>query len=113
MIYDIASMGRHQGTDGIGILILCGMFRQDFPWLYEVAAETYRVFQTATQTERQEAAERMRDVTDITFRSPLSEILSINRESYSVFKDMPAMIDKLLDRMMEVPPKKKARVRAI
>jgi hypothetical protein len=113
MVLDMLEMEKFPNSEGVGLLFLCSVFREDFPWLYEVAADVYRTLQNGTLSEREEAIQMLTHVAHMTFHGPLSEVVGGGREMYSTYKEMPRVLDEYCHRLLSNPPKKRSRVRAI
>lgn len=113
MILDIAEREKSPTGDGTALLILCGVFREDFPWLYEIAANVYRTVQDGTIAERDEAIQTLLHVSRMTFHGPLSDIMGASRDMFSMYKEMPMILEGYCHRLMANPPKKRPRVRVL
>jgi hypothetical protein len=113
IILEISGGEKYPNSDGAALLILCGVFREDFPWLYEIAANVYRTLQDGTEPEREEAIQTLLHVSRLTFHGPLSDMMGASRDMFSTYKDMPMVLDEYCHRLMANSPKKRPRVRVL
>lgn len=65
-------MGEKPG-DPTALLMLASMMRDDFPWLYELGMETYRVCRRGRGSESQRAMRRFMRAAEMTMHGPWSE----------------------------------------
>ncbi len=49
MFEEVARMGMENKDPSLAFLIMVSMYRDDFPWFYEIGLETYRVLKSAMQ----------------------------------------------------------------
>lgn len=78
MMRDMLHFGGKPG-DPIGILILASSFRDEAPWIYELALETYRHIQSGSRTEAHEAWDRFIFTLESMMRGPLGEVSGLDR----------------------------------
>jgi hypothetical protein len=94
MIDEMAHMITKRPGDPIGLLIIASIVRDDFPWLYEIGVEAYRIAKTGKPEEVQEALKVFRDAAEVTVRGPFMEELGpMNKESQMMFRELPMIID--------------------
>ncbi|MFC0633182.1 toll/interleukin-1 receptor domain-containing protein [Brevundimonas balnearis] len=65
-------VGRGPG-DPLQLLMFAGLLRDDFPWLYELALETYRCVRDGNAEAGRESADRFREALMVLRRSPFLE----------------------------------------
>jgi hypothetical protein len=93
--------GPEDGPDPIGILIMCSMFRDDTPWLYEVGLETYKAIQLGDERATERALDRFRRVAKVTTRGPWMEEMGVSMKEMDMFMmELPSMIEHMQHRMM-------------
>jgi hypothetical protein len=81
--------------DPIGLLILASSFRDEAPWIYELALETYRRIQSGSRTEAREAWDRFIFTLESMIRGPLGEVSGLDtRLVHEMFKAMSIMRDE-------------------
>lgn len=80
--------------DPTQILILAGMFRDDFPWLYELALEAYRSIRDGEPAAAHDAVERFRDAVMLLRRGPFLEIAGLDDKMMHM---LPMMLMDALD----------------
>jgi hypothetical protein len=92
MIEEMSHMISRRAGDPIGILILASLLRDDFPWLYELGLEAYRVAQSGNIEHTRKALETFRDAADFTLRGPLAEELGMGGREIEGLRDLPRAI---------------------
>jgi hypothetical protein len=72
--------------DPIQILIFAGLLRDDVPWLYELALESYRAIRSGKKEEGQESLQRFRDALELMQRGPFLEEFGLDRMSLKMMR---------------------------
>lgn len=95
-------------SDPVGVLIISSLFREDFPWLYEIGLEAYRAATGGSAVRRREALKLFREAADITLRGPLTEELGgLSKEERMTMSEIPSLIDHYMRRILSRPVKKR------
>lgn len=108
MIEEMAHMISSRTGDPIGILIMASFVRDNFPWLYEIGAEAYRIAKKGKPENTAKAMTAFRDAADITLRGPFSEELGLSRET-SRLRELPLMIDHYMHSVLSKQSRTRAR----
>lgn len=70
---------RHRMADGpndpIQILVGASLFREEVPWFYEIALETYRAIRSEDKAQARPAIRRYKDALDLLRRGPFLEMI--------------------------------------
>lgn len=82
--------------DPIAVLFLVGMFKDDFPWLYEVGRELYVAMKSGDSAEMQRLVHTLHRLSEVTFRGPWAEEFGGSKEAYMLVREMPMMLDRLM-----------------
>lgn len=101
MFEEMAEMVSDEGNDPVSLLMFGGLFRDDFPWLYEILVEVYREVRDGDAKGAQKAIERLRRVTRAMGHHPfMDEIMmgSRDKESHMIMMELPMMLDHFLRR---------------
>ena len=69
MVQDFARMVGNRPGDPIQFLMVASLFRDDLPWLYELAVDAYRAIREK-RNDSSQAFERMRKAFELTLRGP-------------------------------------------
>ena len=75
MLIDMSREMMSGPDDPIQLLITASFLREDVPWLYEIALETYRAIRSGKANETRAAVRRYRDAVDMLRRGPYFELL--------------------------------------
>ena len=88
--------------DPVGILMAASVFRDDAPWLYELAMEVYRAVKSGDPAAIETEMARLKRFSEFTMRGPFMEEFGLgDKESYMFFMEFPRMLQHILSRMME------------
>jgi hypothetical protein len=101
MFEDVSEMVSEEGGDeAIVLLMVGGLVRDDFPWLYEILVEAYREVRAGDTKASQKAIERVRRVTKVIGRGPfMDEMLGGgSKEAHMMMMELPRMLDHFLHR---------------
>lgn len=101
MFEDMSEMASEEGgDDAIVLLMVGGLVRDDFPWLYEILVEAYREVREGDAKAGQKAIERVRRVTKVMGRGPFMEDMlgGGSKEAHMMMMELPRMLDHFLHR---------------
>jgi hypothetical protein len=87
-------------ADPIGILLLASLFREDFPWLYELGMEAYRAARAGKLREVESATTRFQRAAEVTMHGPLMEEFG-SKETHIMLMEIPRMLDHIMHRFLE------------
>lgn len=115
MLDELAHMGSKELGESISILIFASQFREDIPWLYEVAAETYRKVESRA-SDREQSVKRLMRVFDMAVHHPMMREMRYGSKERGIHWEesahlMERSLDRLLSRMQEESPSKTQRTR--
>ncbi len=101
MIEDMMHMAAEPG-DPVGILVAASVFRDDAPWLYELAMEVYRAVKSGDATAIEAETRRLQRFTEFAMNGPFMERLGLGGdESYMLSREFPQMLLLVLRRTLE------------
>lgn len=95
-------------SDPVGILMAASIFRDDAPWLYELAMEVYRAVKSGDNEAIEREMSRLRNFSEFSMRGPFMEEFGFGgKESQMFFMEFPRMLEHMLMRSLEhkKPPK--------
>ena len=85
----------------IGFLMLISIYKDDFPWLYEVGLDTYRGLKSAkTATDKRKLAETFERVLEMLGHPMMREIYGKSDEMYIHYKEFRHMTHRFIDRYL-------------
>ncbi len=86
----------------VGLLLISGFIREDFPWLAELLTEAYREIRDSKRDERIHVINRIkRTIRDMTHHPMLREFSGGSKEAFMMAEEMPMMLDMVLSRYAE------------
>jgi len=107
MLEELSHMLSERIGDPIGILVLASLVRDDFPWLYELGLEAYRVAKRGNVEHTRRALETFRDAADFTLRGPLAEEMGLGGQKTEGMRDLPSAIHHYIQIAQEIPVHKR------
>ena len=110
MIDEMAHMISKRSDDRIAILIIASLCRDDFPWLYEMGLEAYRLSKRGSVEHVRDALEAFRDAADATVRGPYMDEMGIgSKETHMMMRELPMLIDHQITRTLSRLGKKRGQ----
>jgi hypothetical protein len=86
--------------DSSGLLVILGMLRDDFPWLYEIGLEAHRAIKGGSPAQIRKAGESFQRALDLTLHGPFARE-SHDKETYFVVRESMEIFDRFLYRAIE------------
>jgi hypothetical protein len=112
IVEDIAHTIGGGPEEPLKILLVCSLLREDAPWLYELAAESYRLSSTGPPAKAYEANERLLEAFRMTRRGPMRELFH-DKENYAVLRETEHYLEYLLSRLNDRLSLKPSRPRGL
>lgn len=86
-----------------GFLMVLSLFKEDFPWIYEMGKELADMLRSKKDFDEKSIAIRnFREMVDYTFsHSMIRELFGYDRESIMFMKDLPYLLMRYLDDIVE------------
>ena len=110
MMYEEIMRMSDKSGDPIGILIVASLVRDDLPWLYEIAVETYRAVKSGSQNAAKEAWMTLRRVINFTMEGRFMEEFAISsKEQHMMMRELPRMMEHMIQRYLEQAEKSTSR----
>jgi hypothetical protein len=107
MIEELMRMPGESG-DPMAILMAASMFRDDLPWLYELAMEVYRAAKSGNADTIEREMARVGKFTKLIMRGPFMEEFGfITKEHHMLAMEFPRMLDHALRRSLDHAPRKR------
>jgi hypothetical protein len=99
MLGEIVHFGIKSEEPNIGFLIMISLYKDEFPWLFEIGLETYRGLKSAkTPTEKRKLAVTFERALDILGHPILREMYGKSEESYIHHKEFRHLMQRFIDR---------------
>lgn len=86
----------------VGIMMVLSLFRENMPWVYEMGMEAIRTIKTGkTKAEKKRALLEFQDIVEMSASNRIMrEFIMDSKDDYILFKELPRMLLKNLDRLM-------------
>jgi len=103
MLDEIMFMSEKPDETHFGFLIVISLFREDFPWIYEVGKETYEILKSnKALATKEKALGDFRRLIKHSFRHPIFMEMGGSKDSFMMLEDLVFISDRLLDRLVHV-----------
>ncbi len=103
MIRELAHIMSEKTGDPVGILMIASYFREDFPWLYEMGAETYRMVKAGNKTEARRGLSQFIRAVEVTLHGPLSPDELGGSLRHSQMRELEFMLHDILHSQLTQP----------
>lgn len=89
----------------IAILMALSMYKNDFPWIYEIGNETLKLIQSKRSLkEKENAVRQFLEIFEFTFRHPMMRELSMHSKEYHMmFRETHHIFEKFFHRYLSEP----------
>ncbi|MBS1502077.1 MAG: hypothetical protein JST32_08455 [Bacteroidetes bacterium] len=86
----------------LSFLMIISLFKEDFPWLFEVGMETYRnLKQSKSNTERKKMLRTFEEILERSLRHPImEEFYGGSKERYMFFHELPHFFHDYMNRLL-------------
>src|ERR1043166_4535617 len=101
MFDEMLHMSEMRG-DPLAVLMMASMVRDDLPWLYELAMETYRAIKSGRIDDIKHELNRLRKVSNSDrWMMFMDELGPRNKETYMMSHDVPRLLEHALERALD------------
>jgi hypothetical protein len=109
MFMDMMMDGGSSSGDPIQILMLASAFREDLPWLYELATDVYRDMNSGDLTQARKSFDRFKQAILNLRRGPFLEMIG-RKEMHMLVMEAPHFLERI--ERQQLPPKnRRARIK--
>jgi hypothetical protein len=103
MFEEILHMGKESKDSLLGFLIMISMFKEDYPWIYEVGLDTYRSLKSVKSTfQRKKAISTFENALEMAGHPIMREFQDKSEESYFLMKEVRHMARHYLERFVNI-----------
>lgn len=97
MLRELAEIASNGKGDPIGILMVLGSYRNEFPWLYEIGVVVYHRIKDGDWDAAAEAVRSIKRASEFAFHGPWAEDFIENRKEFYIFmEEIPALLDRII-----------------
>ena len=89
-----------ESEDPVGILLAASMVRDEMPWFYEIALETYRALNSGDTQEAERQVKRLHRLPDRLMQGPFMEEFG-SKDMHMFMMEFPHMIEHMAHRCLE------------
>ncbi|MGN0569417.1 MAG: hypothetical protein ACI4N4_02830 [Candidatus Fimenecus sp.] len=102
MLEEIMHMKFTEERKSYGFLMILSLFRDDFPWIYDMGKEVVDIINSnKNKGEKISVVKDFKEMIDFTWGHPIMRDLFYRRDNLIISKDMPYMLNRYLDEMLE------------
>jgi hypothetical protein len=110
MFEEIMHMGGREFDDPLGILLAASMVRDEMPWFYEIARETYQTLKSGDLEGVERQIHRLHRFLEMMMHSPFMEEHH-DKETHIFMMEFPRMFDRMVRHYLERSKKSSPRKR--
>jgi hypothetical protein len=82
-------------------LIIASLIPDDFPWLYEIVLEAYRMAKGRNFESARDALQAFRDAAEATMRGPFRrEMAFANEDAHMMMRELPMIINHYMEEVL-------------
>jgi hypothetical protein len=108
MINEMMHLGMKAGDPSVGFLVMISLFKDDYPWLYEIGLETYRGLKNAkTSNERQKVLSHFEITLELLDHPIMNEFYGKSEDMYMMSKELRHNMRHFFNRFLNEPVKVK------
>lgn len=100
MLEDMLHISEEE-SDPTLLLVIFSLFRDEFPWMYDLGRELYEALRKRSPGRVREAMNTFRRVTDFSMRHPMMEELFMqSKEAHMMMHELPRIIERYVERYL-------------
>jgi hypothetical protein len=98
MIEEIVHITRNRSNISYSVLMLLGLLRNEFPWLYDIGREVLSVLKSKKpKNEKQNALDEFKRILELTFEHPMfRELYSHNKDIRIFYRELSRTLSGML-----------------
>ena len=102
MIRELMHMISHKAGGAIGILVVLGFYRDQFPWLYEIGMEAYRRANAGDWDGAKDDIKDLQMMAEMSVRGPwMEEWVGGDKAAFMMMEEFPFLLERLADEALE------------
>lgn len=102
MIHELMYMSEETKDEYFGFLVMISLFKDDYPWIYEIGKQTYEILKSnKAKSSKEKAISKFRRMVKNTLRHPVMREFHDRDDSIMMLDEMMFVMDKSLRRMIE------------
>lgn len=98
MLFELSEVVSSKEGDPVGLLVIASLFRDEAPWLYEMAIEAYRCAKAGDTKGADLLVRKLVEAAEFTVHSPLGDDLGWSKDMHMMIREMPMFMDHLMRR---------------
>jgi len=101
MLDEIMFMSEKSDESYFGFLVIISLYKDEFPWIYEIGKETYEILKSnkAISTKEKALADFRRYIKH-SFKHPFFREMSDSKESFMMLEELMMMSERFLERII-------------
>lgn len=102
MVHSLMYLSEDVQDEYFGFLVMISLFKDDYPWVYEIGKDTYSILKSnKAKSSKQKAVFKFLRTVKITLRHPAMRELNDREESMMMLDEMMYVMDKTLNQMID------------
>lgn len=98
MMDEMMEMGKDDESPYLGLLMWLGLYRSEFPWLYDLAYQLYQAEDADDQMKVDRLTKTLMNTAELMRRNPMFEGFYDSKEHFVLIHELPHMLERILMR---------------
>lgn len=96
MMDEMMGIGKDDESPYLGLLMWLGLYRSEFPWLYDLAYQLYQADDADDQVKSDRLAKTLMNIAEMMRRNPIFEGFYDSKEHFVLIHELPHMLERIL-----------------
>lgn len=93
---EFMQMGKISESPYLGILMYLGLYRDDFPWIYDIAYQMFQAYECEDVAKAEKLAETLVRSAEMMRQNPMFEEYYDSKEHFIFIHELPRILDRLV-----------------
>ncbi len=98
MLEEMMDMGKDYESPYLGLLMWLGLYRADFPWLYDIAYQLYQAEDSDDHSKVDRLTKTLINTAEMMRRNPMFESFFDSKEHFILIHELPHVLERTLMR---------------
>ncbi len=112
MLDEMLHMPEMEDSPFLGLLIWLGLFRNEFPWLYDIAYELYQASEDDDLSKVDKLTSMLLRTSKMMRRNHILEEFCDSKDSYVIIRELPHMLERIVMRSSRDPKRRRKTTKA-
>ena len=95
MLEEMMDMGKNDESPYLGLLMWLGLYRAEFPWLYDIAFQLYQAEDANEHSKVDRLTKILMNTAEMMRRNPMFEGFFDSKEHFMLIHELPHMLERI------------------